>query len=140
MISNLGKEVEKGFNQSVNIYHNDLEKDQQDQLYTGKDRFKQDIHPSYAPSTKILKKRKGQPIDRVTWKDSGKLYRTLQIKGTGNAMEYIINVPQSKYLLLDYGSNTLGLQHNTLDTFVLNKSLNVIKNNIDGRLSKHSNK
>lgn len=47
---------------------------QKEQLFAGKKKTGGNITPFYKPVTKRIKKRKGQPTDRVTLKDKGDLY------------------------------------------------------------------
>lgn len=47
---------------------------QKDQLWSGKTSTGSFIRPPYRPLTKIIKRRKGQPTDRVTLKDTGDFY------------------------------------------------------------------
>jgi hypothetical protein len=47
---------------------------QKEQLFAGKTSTGGFIRPPYAPLTRILKRAKGQPTDRVTLKDTGAFY------------------------------------------------------------------
>src|SRR5210317_512607 len=76
-----------------------------EQLYEGKDSDTKDIKPSYALSTKIIKtkhRRPSQPIDRVTLKDSGDLYKSIKVDAKTNEMIISANVAYFKYLVTHY--------------------------------------
>lgn len=95
-----------------------------EQLYEGKDSDTKDIKPSYALSTRIVKRKKGQPIDRVTLKDSGDLYKSIKVDAKTNEMIISANVAYFKYLVTHYsGNNLLGLDKAFLDKFTKKKVL-----------------
>lgn len=95
-----------------------------EQLYEGKDADTKDIKPSYALSTRIVKRKKGQPIDRVTLKDSGDLYKSIKVDAKTNEMIITANVAYFKYLVTHYsGNNLLGLDKAFLDKFTKKKVL-----------------
>lgn len=93
---------------------------QEDQLDDGKDSLGISFIPSYAESTIKTKKRKGQPTDRVTLKDTGDLYRSLNIETNSNQMIITANVEYFKYLVRHYDSNIiLGLEKEFLRDFII---------------------
>ena len=47
---------------------------QKEQLFSGKTSTGGFIRPPYKPSTRAIKRKKGQPTDRVTLKDTGSFY------------------------------------------------------------------
>lgn len=52
----------------------DIIRHQQDQLFAGRNADDREITPFYRPSTIARKKKKSQPTDRVTLKDTGSFY------------------------------------------------------------------
>lgn len=59
---------------SIRQTDKDLVEWQRDQMFQGKKKTGGSIKPFYRPLTKKIKKAKGQPIDRVTLKDTGAFY------------------------------------------------------------------
>lgn len=49
-------------------------------LLRGKDVAGDDIEPPYTRRTRILKRRKAQPFDRVTLRDTGRFHRSMNFK------------------------------------------------------------
>jgi hypothetical protein len=98
-----------------------------EQLYEGKDSEDKNIRPSYAMSTKIIKtkyRRPSQPTNRVTLKDSGDLYKSINVDAKTNEMIISANVEYFKYLVNHYsGNQLLGLNQEFLDKFTKNKIL-----------------
>jgi len=94
---------------------------QQTQMNKGRDAFNVSLIPSYAESTIKQKKRKGDPFNRVTLKDTGELYRSIQIDTTTTQAIISTNVEYFKYLVDHYDTNIiLGIQSEFLNEF-LNK-------------------
>ena len=95
-----------------------------EQLYEGKDSNNKDIKPSYALSTKIVKRKKQQPTDRVTLKDTGDLYKSIKVDAKTNELIISANVAYFKYLVTHYKSNKLlGLNDEFLEKFTKHKVL-----------------
>lgn len=90
------------------------------QLYSkGQDANEKPLIPSYALSTTIIKKKKGQPTNRVTLNDTGDLYNSINIDAKTNEMIISANVEYFKYLVVHYDTNQiLGLQQPFLEKFV----------------------
>ena len=90
----------------------DLVRDEQ--LYQGLKADGSQIRPAYTPTTKAIKRAKGQPTDRVTWRDTGKLYKSLQLKTGMN--EFEIEALDSKIgkLTRKYGNDVLGLTDDSI--------------------------
>lgn len=84
---------------------------QQEQLDQGKKKTGGSITPFYKPATIRIKKEKGQPIDRVTLKDTGFFYNSifLVVKESQKAFAAVSSDVKSKWLLSRYGENILGL-------------------------------
>ena len=89
-----------------------------EQMYKGEDSNGKQFIPSYALSTKVTKRKKGQPFDRVTLKDSGDLYKSIKVVAKTNEMIISANVEYFKYLVTHYDQNTiLGLQPDFLEKY-----------------------
>lgn len=76
------------------------------------------IRPAYKPMTIKMKKKKGQPYDRVTLRDTGKFHRELEVIPHATYVEIKSSVEYSKHLIKKYGENILGIQEELLRDFV----------------------
>ncbi len=86
--------------------------------------------PKYAFSTKVAKRRKGQPTDRVTLKDTGKLYNNIEIQAQTTQAIITANVEYFKYLVAHYDKNTiLGIQTEAMKDFLKEFTLPEIEKN-----------
>ena len=86
--------------------------------------------PQYAFSTKVAKRRKGQPTDRVTLKDTGKLYNNIEIQAQTTQAIISANVEYFKYLVTHYDKNTiLGIQTEAMKDFLKEFTLPEIEKN-----------
>lgn len=86
--------------------------------------------PQYALSTKVVKRRKGQPTDRVTLKDTGKLYGNIDIQAQTTQAIITANVEYFKYLVTHYDKNTiLGIQTEAMKDFLKEFTLPEIEKN-----------
>ena len=91
----------------------------EEQLYKlGEDSKGSIIKPAYSRATVKLKRAKGQPINRVTLRDTGKFHKTLIVTPFEDYVEISSNISYSKYLLKKYGDNILGIQEELLKDFV----------------------
>lgn len=90
---------------------------QREQLQKGIDAKGNQIKPPYADSTIERKKKKGQPYNRVTWKDSGDLYRSFGINYNESEGTFIIrgNRFYREYLLKRYGNDVEGLTPESIE-------------------------
>ena len=89
------------------------------------------IKNPYAFRTKLAKRRKGQPTDRVTLKDTGAFYSSFKVIPRNNEVEITATAEYTKYLLDKYGEEILGLQEEFLKTFY--------EDNIEPKLEKKIN-
>jgi hypothetical protein len=76
------------------------------------------IRPAYSPLTVSIKRKKRQPHDRVTLKDSGRLHESIRIIPKGDEVEIVTSVPYAKYLFKKYGDDILGIQEELLREFL----------------------
>jgi len=82
----------------------------------------------YAKSTINYKKRKGQPTDRITLKDSGDFYDSIEVEA--RPVDFIIStqITYSIFLVAKY-ADILGLTAENLQNFVTTYTLPIIKKN-----------
>lgn len=89
----------------------------QEQLFTlGQDSNAQSLG-SYAESTKRIKIRKRQPIDRVTLKDTGAFYESITVIATDKEVIIETSIEYAKWLVNRYGKEILGIQDVFLKDF-----------------------
>ena len=129
----LEESINLSLQQSVDSNKNILIDQQTDgQFDKGKDSFNISIVPSYALSTKKIKRSKGQPTNRVTLKDTGELYNAIDIQTTKTNMVISANVEHFKYLVAHYENNQLlGIQDEAMRGFIRKYTYPVIKTNFD---------
>jgi len=95
------------------------------------------LAPSYAYSTYLVKKRKGQPYDRVTLKDTGDLYKSIKVDAQINSFIISTNSDYFQYLVNRFeGNQLLGLQDEFLKQFVTTKVLPNLKKKFKDIISK----
>lgn len=95
-------EVSKG-------YETEIIELNQAQIYQGTDQNKQSIVPSYTPFTVRIKKRKGQPSNRVTLKDTGDFYESFKIQYDKKQFFIYADDDKTRDLLVKYGFDVFGL-------------------------------
>lgn len=89
----------------------------QEQLFTlGQDAKAQSLG-SYAESTKRIKIRKRQPIDRVTLKDTGDFYDSITVTATDKEVIIETSIEYAQFLVKRYGKEILGVQDMFLKDF-----------------------
>lgn len=74
----------------------------------------------YARTTIAIKRRKGQPTDRTTLKDTGAFYKSLSVTGFPLALEVKATVPYTKFLTTEgnrYGIDILRPGEEVLSDF-----------------------
>jgi len=84
---------------------------QQEQLNAGKKKGGGQIKPFYKPATITIKKKKGQPTDRVTLRDTGFFYDSIfLVVHKGNETFNVVSSDTKAPRLLDkYGDSIFGL-------------------------------
>lgn len=98
-----------------------------EQMYTGKKSDGADITPSYASSTIREKKRKGQPYDRVTLRDTGAFQQKLIVYADNENIYIDSDVPYSKYLAQKYTEKIFGLGKENRKEFSFGPYWSVLK-------------
>lgn len=118
--------------------NSDILKDIQNvnQLFTkGEDSKGSRIKPSYANVTISIKRRKRQPTDRVTLKDTGNFYESVTFEGVDNALVITASVEYASFLSKRYGKDILGIQdmefQKFYDQYIEPELTNKIDNIID---------
>lgn len=95
------------------------------------------IKPAYSRITVSIKKRKGDPYDRVTLRDSGKLYKSIDILAGERSVLVRILVPYFAKLEKQYGSKILGIQDIFIVDFAENYVLPILTKNINDSITTH---
>ena len=106
----LKKEFEKHEKEIVDLIR--------DQLYAGLDGYEEPIEPPYAMRTKKRKLKKGQPIDRVTLKDTGRFYESLRIQFDASGFRIVSDESKAQFLLKKYGPDVLRLMNENLNEVI----------------------
>ena len=135
-VEDLQKSVNLSIKESVNKNKDVLKTMQtEQQMFTGQTATEKAIKPSYQPSTINYKKRTGQPFDRVTLKDTGDFYKSIEIEAKANDFVISTQISYSIYLVEKY-ADILGITDTNLNTFVNNYTLPVIKQNFNDIIAK----
>ena len=111
---------------AVNSNKSLLEEYQREQWDSGKD-SENAKRKKYTKYTKRIKRSKGQPTNRVTLKDKGKLYRS--VKGGANRKGIYLRTNDENIdkLVEKYGENTIGLNDKRMKEFLEKTVLKAIK-------------
>ena len=107
----------------------------QEQLYQGKNSKGIDIKPAYAESTIKIKRKKGQPTDRVTLFDKGDFYNSLEVIAGKNDAVIRTVISYSVYLVKRY-ADILGLDEESWTEFINKYTIPTIKNNFNDIIAK----
>ena len=105
-----------------------------DQMQSGIKSDGQPIKPEYTRRTKSIKKSKGQPIDRVTLKDTGDFHNSVFASYSANSFMILASDQKTTKLKQKYGRDILGLTDQNID-----KTANIIKNDVSKELKKRLN-
>lgn len=94
------------------------------QLYLGKNKLGQDLESiggDYSPFTKDIKSAVGQPIDRVTLRDTGTFYESFEVHSFANYIEITANpFKDGVDLQQRWGFNIIGLNEEN-KTWLINE-------------------
>jgi hypothetical protein len=99
-------------------------------MYIGINASGNAISPDYADSTINYKKRNLQPYDRVTLKDSGDFYDSIEIEARTDNFVISTQITYSICLVTKY-AEILGITDTNLQTFVNTYTLPIIKQNFN---------
>jgi hypothetical protein len=91
---------------------------QQDQMFSGLTESGDSILPAYTKRTVEIKKKKGQPYDRVTLKDTGAFYKDMFLDVRES--EFVIDSadPKSGALQKKYGKEIFGLTESNQSDYI----------------------
>lgn len=95
------------------------------------------IQPSYAQSTVNYKRKKGQISIRVTLKDTGDFYESVQIIPQDDKLIIETSIEYAKYLTKKYGKDILGVTDENLETFYKKYISQEIEHKTDEIISKN---
>jgi hypothetical protein len=121
--------------------HSDIIKEinTEQQLYARGENSKGVSLGSYAESTRRIKIKKIQPVDRVTLKDTGDFYKSIEIIVEDDQIQIVSNLKTDGeddvdyyiFLTLQYGDNILGIQEKELLDFTKKYISPELENNIN---------
>lgn len=90
----------------------------ENQLFNkGEDGMGISIHPDYADLTIDFKIEKKQPFDRVTLKDTGAFYRSIDAEAKGGQLIISSSIERAADLMEKYGPDILGIQDEEMKAF-----------------------
>jgi len=134
MEASINKSIQSSINSNKEVL---IEQQTDGQMNKGKDANNITMQPSYALSTKKYKQGKGQPIDRVTLKDTGKLYDSINIQANTTQAVISTNVNYFKYLIDHYSNNKiLGIQQKATEEFLEKYTIPEIEKNFKAIIKK----
>lgn len=90
----------------------------EEQLFQGVRADGTEIEPEYTPFTVKIKLEKGQPVNRVTWKDTGTVYDSLRLEFFPKSFAVVGDDPKIPGLERKYGTKVLGLTVDGIDEVV----------------------
>lgn len=89
-----------------------------EQMYQGQLNNGDAIQPAYAANTIAIKKRKGQPYDRVTLRDTGEFHRAFRLQVIGDELVEDSDVEYSPSLEKKYSPAIWGLNDENFETYI----------------------
>lgn len=89
-----------------------------ERLWIGLDGYLKSIKPPYAQRTIKKKLRKGQPVDRVTLRDTGEFYASFYIEFDADGFRVVSNDEKAKFLLAKYGEQILRISNGDFNYFI----------------------
>ena len=119
--------IDPTIEKTVQANENFIIKMNTEQMHRGELSTGKEIRPSYAPATIQYKKRKGQPFDRVTLRDTGNFHFS-QLKVIARYKDFVIDTSLSGsrpygFLMSKYGEDILGLNDKNKKELVNKKLL-----------------
>ena len=94
------------------------------------------IKPSYAQTTISIKRKKNQPTDRVTLKDTGDYYSSISFEGKTKTMVITASIGYASFLSKKYGADILGVQNMEFEAFYKKYIEPELSKNIDSIIEK----
>lgn len=89
-----------------------------EQMYEGRLSTGESITPPYAASTVAIKRRKGQPTDRVTLRDTRRFHEAYRLQVIGSDLIEDSDVSYSDYLTKKYTPQIWGLDDENHEIYV----------------------
>lgn len=90
-----------------------------DQMYSGERGDGQEILPRYTPYTVLQKRRKSQPSDRVTLRDTGDFHDAIVIEYSNDAFQFDSTDEKRARLVRKYGPEIFGLNNGHLGQLIM---------------------
>ena len=104
------------------------------QLFEGTRSTGTEIKPFYSPYTILLKDQKGQPTDRVTLKDTGDFYNSIQVDVKTDSYDIIATDYKYDKLANKYGKTILGLNVNNKTQYIFYSFFPALRERITKKL------
>lgn len=104
------------------------------QLWKGITSDGRDIRPPYAPFTVLMKDQKGQPTDRVTLKDTGAFYDSIQVDVSSDSFTIDASDYKTDKLTDKYGKNIFGLTRISRAQYIEYSFFPALRSNIERKL------
>jgi hypothetical protein len=117
-INKVPNEVQRLVMNEIAQNTNILEDLNAEQLNKGIDSKGQKITPDYTPFTKAIKRAKGQPTDRVTLKDTGDFYSSIDYSANFSGVDYTATDSKTNDLTEKYGDDILGLTDESINDVI----------------------
>lgn len=76
------------------------------------------ITPAYAPETVRIKRKKGQPTNRVTLRDTGDFHGSFIVEYDVDQFTIYAEDPKTRFLVERYGPEILGLDDDSVQTLI----------------------
>lgn len=104
------------------------------QMYQGKDSEDKPIEPFYKPLTISIKRMKGQPVDRVTLRDSGSFQDKMKVEVSGTRFTITSDDEKRDKLVKKYGEQIFGLSYEGKVEYIRDTFMPRIKDYIESHL------
>lgn len=104
-----------------------------EQLFEGKLNDGSDITPEYAESTKKRKKRKGQPFDRVTTRDTGQYHKEFTVRPDNDVLQIGSSVEYEQYIDKKYSKKLYGLMPVYNEEYTFGPYWSVLKQKLEDK-------
>lgn len=128
-VQDLDLEIEVG--ESFNETSEEYTRRNAEQMYLGLDKEGKEITPAYAESTIRYKKRKGQPYDRVTLRDTGAFHKKLWAKADNDKIFIGSDVEYTDHLAEKYTDKIFGLDSENKKEYSLGPFFSVLKRKVE---------
>ena len=112
--------LEQHLKEEVENHADILSQYTRERLWIGLDGYLKSIKPPYALRTIKNKLRKGQPIDRVTLRDTGKFYSSFRIEFDADGFRVVSTDEKSIFLIAKYGEQILRISNEDFNYFLRN--------------------